>query len=260
VTDVGNRIAVRVEGLGIEYDLRLSPHRTLRQTLADTLRGRKTPAPRFWALDDVGFTVHTGDAFAIVGDNGSGKSTLLLALAGILRPDRGRIETYGTASALLTLGAGFEPLLTGRENIYLNAAFLGTPRKVIEERLDEIVEFAELGSFIDTAVAKYSTGMRARLGFAIAAHIEPDILLLDEVLSVGDIAFRAKSERRMAELAESAKAIVVVSHSMEFVLERCTRALWLQGGKVEAYGPSEEVVRAYTQARNVREIRQRVSF
>jgi ABC-type polysaccharide/polyol phosphate transport system ATPase subunit len=244
----GPGTAIAVEGLGVEYDLRLSPHRTLRQTLGDLVRMSKTEAPRFWGLQDVSFNLRNGEVLGVVGSNGSGKSTLLLALSGILQPDRGTVVTYGKTSALLTLGAGFEPTLTGRENIYLNAAFLGVSRKFIRERAEAIIEFADVGDFIDVPVGKYSAGMRARLGFAIASHIEPDILLLDEVLSVGDVAFKTRSEQRLREFVEQAKAIVVVSHSLEFIAQMCTTALWLESGKVRGYGPTEEILPAYAAA------------
>jgi ABC-type polysaccharide/polyol phosphate transport system ATPase subunit len=244
----GGAMAIEVDGLGIEYDLWLSRHRTLRQTLSDAARRSRTQAPRFWALRDVSFTLRCGESLGVIGDNGCGKSTLLLALAGILRPDTGSVATHGTTSTLLTLGAGFEPTLSGRENIYLNAAFLGTSRRFIEERIDDIVEFADIGAFIDVPVSKYSSGMRARLGFSIACHIDPDILLLDEVLAVGDLAFRARSEARLREFSERAKAIVIVSHSMPFIRQACTQALWLDGGRVQAFGEPEEVVRAYTES------------
>jgi ABC-type polysaccharide/polyol phosphate transport system ATPase subunit len=244
---IGNP-AVEVQGLSIEYDLRLSPHRTLRQALSDVVARRSADIPTVWALRDVTFTLRQGESLGIVGDNGSGKSTLLLALAGILRPDRGRVVTYGRASTLLTLGAGFEVTETGLDNIYLNAAFLGVPRKVIEARIPEIVAFAELEDFIDVAVAKYSSGMRARLGFAIASHIEPDILLLDEVLSVGDASFKDRSEQRIKELVGTAKAIVVVSHILPFVREVCTKVLWIESGRVRGFGDPDEVLEAYAAA------------
>jgi ABC-type polysaccharide/polyol phosphate transport system ATPase subunit len=237
-----------VRGLGVEYDLGLTPHRTLRQTLSDLVQRKRTPPARFWALEDVTFQLPVGEALGVIGDNGSGKSTLLLALAGILEPDRGRVATFGTTSALLTLGAGFEPMLSGRENVFLAGAFLGMSRREMRERYVEIVEFADLGPFIEVPVSKYSAGMRARLGFAIASSVEPDILLLDEVLSVGDMGFRAKSEERLEELLDRAKAIVIVSHSLEFIRKTCSRALWLEHGHVAAFGLTDDVAQAYVNA------------
>ena len=186
----------------------------------------------------------------MIGRNGCGKSTLLLAIAGILIPDRGRVATAGKTFPLLTLGAGFEIDLTGRENIYLNAAFLGVPRKLAEERIDEIIDFSDLGVFIDVPIRKYSSGMRARLGFSIAAHVEPDILLLDEVMGVGDAAFYDKSKAKLKELMERAQAIVIVSHNADFILETCTTSLWLEDGRVAGEGPPEDVMEHYLAAAN----------
>lgn len=237
-------VAIAVEDLGIRFDLGLTRTRTFRRTVDHLLR-RRDERGQFWALRDVCFTVDAGQTLGVVGQNGSGKSTLLLAIAGILRPDAGVVETSGRSSTLLTLGAGFEPDLTGRQNIYLNGAYLGFSRARIEEHLDEIVEFSDLGELIDAPLRKYSSGMRARLGFSIAAYVEPEILLLDEVLGVGDAAFQRKSKAKLEELIEHARAIVVVSHSMGFVTETCDKALWLDRGRVAALGEPAEVVERY---------------
>jgi ABC-type polysaccharide/polyol phosphate transport system ATPase subunit len=228
------------------YDLRLSRQRTVRSTVGDLLKGRRSSkGSRFWALRDVTLAARAGEAFGIVGRNGSGKSTLLLTIAGIVKPDAGVIRTWGRTSTLLALGAGFEPDLTGRENIYLNAALLGMTRREMDERIDDIVDFSELGDFIDVPLRKYSSGMRARLGFSIASTIEPDILLLDEVLGVGDASFRVKSRERLEDLLVKAKAIVLVSHNLNFVREMCERALWLNEGRVVACGDARVVVDEY---------------
>jgi ABC-type polysaccharide/polyol phosphate transport system ATPase subunit len=243
-TPLKPEVAVAVTGVGIQYDLRLTHRRTLRRALGELLHGA-AEEPTFWALREVTFAVQAGETVGVIGRNGSGKSTLLLALAGILRPDTGSVRTFGRTSTLLTLGAGFDPELTGRENIYLNGAFFGLRRGVIDAAFDDIVAFAELGPFIDVPLRKYSTGMRARLGFAIAAHVRPDILLLDEVLGVGDEAFQRKSQAKLAELMDAARAIVVVSHSTSFVRESCSRAVWLEEGRVAAWGPADAVVDRY---------------
>ncbi|MGZ4387313.1 MAG: ABC transporter ATP-binding protein [Gaiellaceae bacterium] len=252
-------LAIVASQVGVEYDLRLSPYRTLRQTASDLLlrRGKPPRDYRFWALEDVSFVLRHGESLGVVGRNGSGKSTLLLAMAGILKPDRGTMTAFGSTSALLTLGAGFEPSLSGRENIHLNAAFLGARRQLVSELIDTIIAFSELGDFIDVPLAKYSAGMRARLGFAIVSHLRPDILLLDEVLGVGDLSFRAKSERKLHELMTQASAIVVVSHGVEFVQQTCKRTLWLEDGRVAAYGDTEDVIPAYVEAlrRPVQQVR-----
>jgi ABC-type polysaccharide/polyol phosphate transport system ATPase subunit len=249
--------AIIARDIGVRYDLRLTRHRTIRQTVAERVRQlalRRTangvPATRteFWALRGVSFRLASGEVLGVVGRNGSGKSTLLLTIAGILRPDTGFVTTAGRTATLLTLGAGFEPRLTGRDNIYLNGAYLGFTHRKMDAIVDEIIEFSELGTFIDAPVTTYSAGMRARLGFSIAAFAEPDILLLDEVLGVGDAAFQHKSRGKMRELMERASALVIVSHSTDFILETCTRALWLDGGTAMAYGTPDEVVAGYTES------------
>jgi len=244
-------LAVVARDVGVRYDLRLTQRRTLKQTLTDTvlrIRADYEADPTFWALDGVTFVAEQGDVIGIVGRNGAGKSTLLLTIAGIMRPDTGLIRTFGRPSTLLTIGAGFEPDLTGRENVYLNGALLGLSRRYVDRRLDDIIEFSGLDRLIDLPLRKYSTGMRARLGFSIAVHTEPDILLIDEVLSVGDEGFRNKSREKLEELMETAHAIVVVSHDMSFVRRSCTKALWLEEGRVAAWGPSNEVVDRYLES------------
>jgi teichoic acid transport system ATP-binding protein len=199
----------------------------------------------FWALRGVTFAVSHGDVLGVVGRNGSGKSTLLLTLAGVLRPDEGRVRTFGRTT-LLTLGAGFESDLSGRENVFLNGALLGFSRRRIEELIDDIHEFSGLGEFFDAPIAAYSTGMRARLGFSIAAHIEPEILLLDEVLGVGDVEFRQRSERKIAELIGKASSIVLVSHHLSFMEEICNRVLWLNEGELVRDGRPSDVLGEYS--------------
>jgi ABC-type polysaccharide/polyol phosphate transport system ATPase subunit len=242
-------LAIVAKDVGVRYDLELARRRTLRAFLSQRLgaggAGGGHAHEEFWALRGVSFALRDGEVLGVVGRNGSGKSTLMLVIAGMLRPDSGVVRTFAHTSTLLTMGAGFESDLTGRENIYLNAAFLGFPGRKIEERLDEIIEFSELGPFIDVPLRKYSGGMRMRLGFSIAAHVEPEILLLDEVLGVGDAAFKDKSQAKLEELMEKASALVIVSHNTAFISETCTRALWLHEGRVAAYGRPDDVVARY---------------
>jgi ABC-2 type transport system ATP-binding protein/lipopolysaccharide transport system ATP-binding protein len=200
----------------------------------------------FWALQDVSFSIQRGEIFGVIGLNGSGKSTMLKVMARVLKPTRGRIVTCGRVSPLLELGAGFHGELTGRENIFLNSALLGRTRKETESLFHEIVDFAEIGDFIDAPIRTYSTGMVARLGFAVASAVRPNILLIDEVLSVGDTRFQEKCMRRMDSFRASGTTIVLVSHSMATVKEMCTRAIWLDHGHARAIGPADEVVAAYT--------------
>jgi ABC-type polysaccharide/polyol phosphate transport system ATPase subunit len=243
---LATRYAVTARDVGVEYDVRLTPERTLRRSVAEAIRrAGDRRVKRFWALRDVSFDLEPGQILGVIGANGSGKSTLLLALAGILRPDRGVIYTTASAPTLLTLGAGFEPDLTGRQNILLNGSYLGLSRGQMRENLPEIVAFADIGDFIDAPVKTYSTGMRARLAFSIAVHVEPELLLLDEVLGVGDAAFHRKSSARLKQLMERAKAIVVVTHNIPFVRDECTAALWLHEGRVQSFGPPEVVSNEY---------------
>lgn len=203
---------------------------------------------RFWALKDVSFDLYPGESLGVVGRNGCGKSTLLKILAGITRPDKGRISGQHRSATLLALQLGFLPYLTGRENAMLSGMMLGLTRPRIAERIAAIAEFAELGDFFDEPIAEYSAGMRARLGFAVAFQLDPDILLIDEVLGVGDAQFREKSTAVMTEKIRSDKTVVLVSHNPETLLELCGRAVWLEDGCTRAVGPTEEVVTAYRDA------------
>lgn len=243
--------AIVVQDVGIKYDLRLKRRRTMQTTAMQLLRGNAYGTlgrDEFWALRGVSFAVEKGEVLAIIGGNGSGKSTLLLTIAGVLRPDSGAVTTFGRPATLLTLGAGFEQELSGRENIYLNAAYLGfSPRKTATH-IGEIIDFSELGEFIEAPVSTYSQGMRSRLGFSIAAHMEPQILLLDEVLGVGDASFQRKSRAKMDELMSRAQAIVVVSHSAKFVTDVATKVLWLDRGDVAGFGDPATIMQSYEAA------------
>jgi lipopolysaccharide transport system ATP-binding protein len=199
----------------------------------------------FWALRDVSFAVERGEAFGIIGHNGAGKSTLLKHLCGILEPTSGTLAVKGRLSALIEVGAGFHPDLTGRENIYLNGTILGMTRAEIRAKFDAIVAFSELEEFLDTPVKRYSSGMYARLGFAVAAHVEPDVLIVDEVLSVGDFLFQRKSVEKMRQVMRGGTTVVFVSHNLRAVSELCPRAMLMDHGQVVALGPSGEVIKRY---------------
>ena len=236
--------AIDVQGLGVRYNLRLTRKTTLRQSLATIVRrgeGERT----FWALQDVTFRLVQGESLAVIGPNGAGKSTLLQALAGIILPSAGGLEVRGQVSGLLQLGAGFDQELTGRENIMLAGAFLGIDHRDMERLAPGVIDFADIGQFIDAPLKTYSSGMRARLGFAIATSVDPDILLIDEVLATGDQVFRVKSKARVLELARAAKAIVLVTHDMTWVTEFCNRAMLIEAGHVVAEGEPEEIVRIH---------------
>ena len=220
------------------------------QDMSAGLFGRATDSDRlrkdeFWALEDISFSLSRGETLGLIGHNGAGKTTLLRILNGLIKPDTGRIEVRGRMQALIALGAGFNPVLTGRENLYVNASILGFSNQEIERRFDEIVAFSGIEEFIDMPVRSYSSGMIVRLGFSVAANLEPDILLVDEVLSVGDLAFRAKSQLRIQELKNAGVAIIVVSHNLHTISHVCTRAITLEKGNIIYDGNTDDAIDAY---------------
>ncbi len=243
--------AIDVRVLGVRYNLRLTRKNTVRESFKNLARRRTGPS-HFWALRDVSFRVSPGESLAVIGPNGAGKSTLLQVLAGILQPDEGAIAVNGRISSLLTLGAGFDPELSGRDNIQLAGAFMGIDHADMVARMPGIVEFAELGQFIDAPIKTYSSGMNARLGFSIATAVEPDVLLLDEVLGTGDATFRSKSQARVVELMQSARAIVLVTHDMSWAKEFCNHAVLLERGNVVAAGHPDEVVQIHEERSEMR--------
>jgi ABC-type polysaccharide/polyol phosphate transport system ATPase subunit len=241
----GNVDAIRVEDLGVRYDLRFNKKTKIRTSLGQILGRGATQ--QFWALRHVSMRLVHGESLAVIGPNGAGKSTLLQVLAGIIRPSQGSVEVHGHVSGLLTLGAGFDQELSGRDNILLGGAFLGLDDSVTRRLLPGIVEYADLGEFIDAPLKTYSSGMRARLGFAIATSVDPDILLLDEVLATGDASFREKSKARVIEIVRAAKAVVLVTHDMNWVTEYCNRAILIEKGRVIMEGEPAEVVALHRQ-------------
>jgi ABC-type polysaccharide/polyol phosphate transport system ATPase subunit len=232
--------AIDVQGLGVKYSLKFTRKTTLHRSFVGMFKGR--PADDFWALSDVTFRVVHGESLAVIGPNGAGKSTLLQVLAGIITPSSGIVEVNGRISSLLTLGAGFDQDLTGRENVRLAGAFLGIQGSEMARLTPGIVAFADLGPFIDAPIKTYSSGMRARLGFSIATSVDPDILLLDEVLATGDQVFRSRSKARVLELVKAAKGVVFVTHDLAWVTEFCNRAILLERGRIVAEGDPAEVV------------------
>jgi ABC-type polysaccharide/polyol phosphate transport system ATPase subunit len=235
--------AIRTENIGVQYTLRFNKKKTVRQSLGELLS--RHPVEKFWALQHVSIQLVHGESLAVIGPNGAGKSTFLQVLAGIIRPSEGIVDVRGQISGLLTLGAGFDQELTGRDNILLAGAFLGLDEGVVRELLPGIIDYADLGDFIDAPIKIYSSGMRARLGFSIATSVDPDILLLDEVLATGDATFREKSKARVIELVQAAKAVVLVTHDMGWVTEYCNRAILIERGRIVVEGDPEEVVEAH---------------
>ncbi len=244
-------IAVRVENLSKRYRIgNPAGYGMLREAIADWVRrpGRRRAseeASHVWALKNVTFDIGRGEVWGILGRNGSGKSTLLKILSRVTQPSSGLVEMQGRVNSLLEVGTGFHPELTGRENIFLNATILGMTTRQVQRRFDEIVEFSEIGRFIDTPVKHYSSGMYVRLAFSVAAHCEPDILLVDEVLAVGDLPFQAKCLARIEQLASTASAVLFVSHNLANVKRLCSKALWLEEGAVVREGQTDAVVDAY---------------
>lgn len=248
---------ISAELLSKQYQLGsgLPSYNTLRESLMQNLARLKggsgltgaSPgkSQTIWALKDVSFNIEQGQAVGVVGRNGAGKSTLLKILARITRPTSGRAYLRGRVGSLLEVGTGFHPELTGKENIYLNGAILGMRRAEIRRKFDEIIDFAEIERFLDTPVKRYSSGMYMRLAFAVAAHLDPEILLVDEVLAVGDAAFQKKCLGKMGEVAHSGRTILFVSHNMDAIARLCERAIWLQSGRVADYGSSGQVIQAY---------------
>lgn len=209
------------------------------------MRGRTSVHEDFWALRDVSFEVPQGSTFGLIGSNGSGKSTLLKCLAKIYYPTSGTISSNGRVAALLEVGSGFHPELTGRENIYLNGSILGMSRKVIDAKFDQIVDFSGVEEFIDQPVKNYSSGMYVRLGFSVAIHVEPEILIVDEVLAVGDAEFQAKCSQKFVQFREEGRTVILVSHSMEMVKGMCDQVAWLNKGTLVEAGEAESTIAAY---------------
>jgi len=252
------RPIIKVENLSKQYRIGASqaPYKTLRETISETLlspfngfrRNGKSGDSTIWALKDVSFEAHPGEVIGIIGRNGAGKSTLLKILSRITEPTVGKIDLYGRVGSLLEVGTGFHPELTGRENIYLNGAILGMQRREIAQKFDEIVAFAEIETFLDTPVKHYSSGMYVRLAFAVAAYMQPDILLVDEVLAVGDAAFQKKCLGKMEEVASKGRTVVFVSHNMAMISHLCVKGIVLSGGRFAFRGDAGEAIEYYNRS------------
>jgi ABC-type polysaccharide/polyol phosphate transport system ATPase subunit len=238
---------IRLEDVGVRYRIASERVATFKEYLIRRFQG-KIALGDFWALRQVDLNIFKGEMLGLIGPNGAGKSTLLKLIARVMRPTKGRVWVKGVVAPLLEFGAGFHPDLTGRENIFLNGALLGFTNDEMQEKYDRIVDFAELWEFIDVPVRNYSSGMAARLGFAVATDIDPDILILDEVLSVGDEGFQHKSLARMEEFRDHGATIILVSHNMDTIKEMCHRAVWLDHGQITMVGETSEVVPAYQEA------------
>lgn len=236
---------IRLAGVSVRYRVPHDNARNLKQWTIRTMLGKGTSTSEFWALRDVDLAVGTGGSLGIVGHNGAGKSTLLKVISRVIRPTAGRVRVGGRVAPLLELGTGFDPELTGRENVLLNGMMLGFSRRDVAARLDRIVDFAGIGAFIDAPLRTYSSGMVARLAFSSATDVDPTVLLVDEVLSVGDVDFQKRSAERIADFGKRGGTVVVVSHNPEAIRSLCRTTLWMEQGRVRMHGPTDEVLARY---------------
>jgi ABC-type polysaccharide/polyol phosphate transport system ATPase subunit len=243
---------ITVSDIGIKFKLVKRYRARASDLLITKSHSRRLSSGEFWALRHVSFTLERGETAGIIGSNGSGKSTLLRVIAGIYQPDEGKIVVDGSVTTLFSLGAGFQSELSGRDNIYLNGIILGLTKITIDRKIDSIIDFAELGDFIDMPVKTYSSGMRSRLGFAIAVNIDKDIVLIDEIMSAGDAAFRQKANAEINRIIGE-KTVIIVSHSMGTIERFCHKVIWLDKGVVAAIGPPREVTQLYLAASKVKE-------
>ena len=238
---------IKVDSVSMKFNLGIEKNFSLKLFFINLFKPRKNKAKKedFWALRDISFNVNRGEVVGFIGNNGAGKSTLLKVIAGVMKPTKGKVEIHGNICPMIELGAGFDMDLTARENIYLNGAVLGYSKEFISSKFNEIVEFSELQDFLDVPIRNFSSGMTARLAFSIATVVEPEILIVDEILSVGDIAFQAKSEAKMKSMIEGGTTVLYVSHSINSIKNICTRAIWIEHGKMIAEGPAEELCNKY---------------
>lgn len=235
---------IRANDISMRYLMTYDRIQSIKEYVVQLLRG-KIKYEEFWALKNVSFEVERGEVVGIIGHNGAGKSTLLKVISGILKPTGGSLEVHGNVVPMLELGSGFDHDLTGRENIFLNGSILGYSEKYLKEKYEQIVEFSELGKFIDVPIRNYSSGMLMRLAFSIATVVQPEILIVDEILAVGDAAFQEKSKARMLELMSGGTTVLFVSHSLEQIREMCDRVIWLEHGQIKAIGATKEICDAY---------------
>lgn len=238
---------IKVDNVSMRFNLGIEKNFSLKLFFINLFKPRKKKGkkPDFWALKDVSFKVKRGEVVGFIGSNGAGKSTMLKVIAGVMKPTKGKVEVHGNICPMIELGAGFDMDLTARENIFLNGAVLGYSKKFIEEKFDEIVEFSELKDFLDVPVRNFSSGMTARLAFSIATVVDPEILIVDEILSVGDISFQKKSEAKMRSMIGGGTTVLFVSHSLNQIEKICDRVVWLNHGQVVKIGPAKEICKEY---------------
>lgn len=235
-------IMIKVNNVSMRFNLGIEKGFSLKQGFVDLFNKEKRKKKKnneFWALKDVNFKINRGEVVGFIGSNGAGKSTLLKVVAGVMKPTKGNVDVYGNICPMIELGAGFDSQLTARENIYLNGAVMGYSKELIDSKFDEIVEFSELKEFLDVPIQNFSSGMVARLAFSIATIVDPEILIVDEILSVGDIAFQAKSETKMMQMIGGGTTVLFVSHSIQQIKKLCNRVIWIEHGVVQKIGGKE---------------------
>ena len=238
---------IKIDNVSMKFNLEIEKDFSMKQAFVNlfTKKKKKKKNDDFWALKNVSFTVDKGEVVGLIGSNGAGKSTLLKIVSGVMKPTSGKVTVQGVISPMIELGAGFDGNLTARENIYLNGAILGYSKKFLDEKFDEIVEFSELKDFLDVPVKNFSSGMTAKLAFSIATVVNPEILIVDEILSVGDLKFQEKSKKKMMEMIKGGTTVLYVSHSLQSIKELCTKVVWLEHGKVVKIGDTKKVCDEY---------------
>lgn len=239
---------IKIENVSMKFNLGIEKEFSIKQAFVNFFSGKnknKKKNEEFWALRDVNFNINKGEVIGLIGSNGAGKSTLLKVVSGVMKPTEGKVEVHGVISPMIELGAGFDGNLTARENIYLNGAILGYSKEFLDSKFDEIVEFSELKDFLEVPVKNFSSGMTAKLAFSIATIVNPEILIVDEILSVGDIKFQEKSKNKMMEMIKGGTTVLYVSHSLQSIKELCTRVVWLEHGKVIKIGDTKEICDEY---------------
>ncbi len=239
---------IKIENVSMKFNLGIEKEFSIKQAFVNFFSGKnknKKKNEEFWALRDVNFNINKGEVIGLIGSNGAGKSTLLKVVSGVMKPTKGKVEVHGVISPMIELGAGFDGNLTARENIYLNGAILGYSKEFLDSKFDEIVEFSELKDFLEVPVKNFSSGMTAKLAFSIATIVNPEILIVDEILSVGDIKFQEKSKNKMMEMIKGGTTVLYVSHSLQSIKELCTRVVWLEHGKVIKIGDTKEICDEY---------------
>lgn len=238
---------IKIENVSMKFNLEIEKDFSMKQAFVNlfTKKKKKKKSEDFWALKDVSFNIGKGEVVGLIGSNGAGKSTLLKVVSGVMKPTKGKVKVKGVISPMIELGAGFDGNLTARENIYLNGAILGYSKEFLDDKFDEIVEFSELKDFLDVPVKNFSSGMTAKLAFSIATIVNPEILIVDEILSVGDIKFQEKSKKKMMEMIKGGTTVLYVSHSLESIKDLCTKVVWLEHGKVVKMGDTNKICDDY---------------